>query len=406
MEELAERFPFADTLTAVEVDRSLDDLRSAQDRRVDVRSASRSGRADSAPASIAATRGVFDVGIDVPANALTVSIGPDAPPAFDGDVARAARVPVHVERAGAATEARCLTQNDCGTVMLVGLRITPTTSNAQWCSSGFIAGSGSTRFMLSAGHCYNHATGARPFWHHGGRYFGGVTAWAQSGTADVMRVRSESNFDLATKVYQPGADAWMLTSYMGWSNFFTGQFMTKVGVTTGRTSGTVTDVDVRPSYVSNPSRFVRATMCSDGGDSGGAVYANRAGTGILSGRYPGQACNGFAGSNGGPTIFGAVDYAASRMGVTLLTYLNVAPTANFSSSCTLLGSCTFTAAGSQDPDGSIVAYTWNFGDGSTGSGYQVTHQYLSTGAKSVRLTVRDDDGTSRSRTRTVQPLPI
>src|SRR5207247_1481207 len=42
---------------------------------------------------------------------------------------------------------------------------------------------------------------------------------------------------------------------------------------------------------------------------------------------------------------------------------NQPPTADFSSSCTLLV-CSFTST-SSDPDGSIVSYSWTFGDGGT-----------------------------------------
>ena len=36
---------------------------------------------------------------------------------------------------------------------------------------------------------------------------------------------------------------------------------------------------------------------------------------------------------------------------------------------------TFDASGSSDPDGSITEYRWDFGDGATGSGVAVSHQF-------------------------------
>ncbi len=65
----------------------------------------------------------------------------------------------------------------------------------------------------------------------------------------------------------------------------------------------------------------------------------------------------------------------------------------------------FNASASSDSDGSIASYNWNFGDGTTGSGSIVWHRFTSAGSFSVRLTVTDDDGASRSVTKTIQVGP-
>lgn len=49
-------------------------------------------------------------------------------------------------------------------------------------------------------------------------------------------------------------------------------------------------------------------------------------------------------------------------------------------------------SGSHDPDGSIVAHAWNFGDGTSGTGVKPSHAYSSAGLKTVTLTVTDNDG--------------
>ena len=52
----------------------------------------------------------------------------------------------------------------------------------------------------------------------------------------------------------------------------------------------------------------------------------------------------------------------------------------------------FDASGSSDPDGSIVAYSWDFGDGRTGSGVTPTHTFTTDGTYDITLTVTDDAG--------------
>ncbi|RLC79204.1 MAG: hypothetical protein DRJ03_23935 [Chloroflexi bacterium] len=53
---------------------------------------------------------------------------------------------------------------------------------------------------------------------------------------------------------------------------------------------------------------------------------------------------------------------------------------------------TFDASKSYDPDGTIVSYEWDFGDGSTANGSVVTHAYKKSGTFTVTLTLTDDDG--------------
>ena len=52
----------------------------------------------------------------------------------------------------------------------------------------------------------------------------------------------------------------------------------------------------------------------------------------------------------------------------------------------------FNAAASSDPDGTIAAYAWNFGDGDTAVGNQVDHEFLAAGTYTVVLTVTDNQG--------------
>jgi PKD repeat protein len=57
---------------------------------------------------------------------------------------------------------------------------------------------------------------------------------------------------------------------------------------------------------------------------------------------------------------------------------------------------TFDSVGSSDPDGSIVTYDWDFGDGNTGAGVTQSHAYAVSGVYHVTLTVIDDYGVADS----------
>jgi acetyl esterase/lipase len=52
----------------------------------------------------------------------------------------------------------------------------------------------------------------------------------------------------------------------------------------------------------------------------------------------------------------------------------------------------FTASLSEDPDGSVVAAEWDFGDLTQGAGRDVTHLYAAAGTYTVTLAVADDRG--------------
>jgi PKD repeat protein len=58
----------------------------------------------------------------------------------------------------------------------------------------------------------------------------------------------------------------------------------------------------------------------------------------------------------------------------------------------------FDASSSHDPDGSIVGYHWNFGDGTNATDVTLDHAYAHNGTFTVTLTVVDDDDASASST--------
>lgn len=97
-------------------------------------------------------------------------------------------------------------------------------------------------------------------------------------------------------------------------------------------------------------------------------------------------------------------YGHGRLYLQPPTQPNQAPTASFTTSppTPQVGvAVTFDGASSADPDGTIISYSWDFGDGTGGAGISTTHTYLSAGVYTTRLTVTDDDGSSDQATRSV-----
>jgi len=66
---------------------------------------------------------------------------------------------------------------------------------------------------------------------------------------------------------------------------------------------------------------------------------------------------------------------------------------------------TFDASNSYDPDGFIISYGWEFGDGATGSGETVTHTYATVGSYTVSLRITDNstDTTTSALTISIKP---
>ena len=75
------------------------------------------------------------------------------------------------------------------------------------------------------------------------------------------------------------------------------------------------------------------------------------------------------------------------------------PVASFTATPGAAASATFDGSGSNDPDGTVARYEWNFGDGTSGSstGPMTTHTYASAETYTVTLTVTDDAGCSTTQ---------
>src|SRR5690606_33483302 len=85
--------------------------------------------------------------------------------------------------------------------------------------------------------------------------------------------------------------------------------------------------------------------------------------------------------------------------------VNIAPTASFvadPSSGVAPLEVSFDASGSEDPDGEIVSYEWDFGDGNSGEGAVVSHTFEEPGSYEVTLTVTDDQGATGTASETIE----
>ena len=225
------------------------------------------------------------------------------------------------------------------------------------------------------------------------RSFDGTTFGAPTVLADYDALRTLSGFhtDLRT------------TSGMFFSN---GRlYYTKTGTT-----------QLNYRYFSPSSGIVNALVFSGGTNAGtGADWSRVAGMFQAGGKIyyssttdgalrsisfaNGRAVAGTIQVVSGPAIDG-IDW---RTRGDFLLPSNTAPTAAFTSDCTV-ATCTFDAHASTDPDGFIPSYSWDFGDGTTGSGVAPVHTYSASGTVTVTLTVTDDQGATSTRTGAVSPL--
>ena len=95
-------------------------------------------------------------------------------------------------------------------------------------------------------------------------------------------------------------------------------------------------------------------------------------------------------------------------GCWLLTAFNEAPTAAFTISAQAGQApfaVNFSAVLSEDSDGTIIKFEWDFGDGSSGSGENVTHTFTTAGTFTVVLRVTDDDDDTGTNSKKIYVTP-
>jgi PKD repeat protein len=183
-----------------------------------------------------------------------------------------------------------------------------------------------------------------------------------------VRVKALVHADLAETVNQAGHSTPVVDAPAG--SWLISYWADKSSATTGFTlPGSVT---ARHALCGTGSGHV----CSSLADSGGAVPTGQAG-GLLA-------------------TADAANATATTWSIVLRTIEpNQAPTAAFAQVCDS-AACDFDGTSSSDPDGSVVSYAWDFGDGGTATGATPDHDFVTSGTRDVTLTVTDDEGTTGS----------
>jgi PKD repeat protein len=157
-----------------------------------------------------------------------------------------------------------------------------------------------------------------------------------------------------------------------------------------------------PTPVPGPSSIVEI---GDGRDQTFAITASGQ-VWAWGSNAAGQLGDGSTTNRTSPVLLGLTGIVAAQSGSSHTVFLPAGsqapqpPVAAFTSSCTLLD-CLFDATTSSDPDGQIVGYAWDFGDGALSGAATPTHSYAAAGSYLVTLTVTDDTGLTATATRTV-----
>ncbi|RPJ74270.1 MAG: PKD domain-containing protein, partial [Alphaproteobacteria bacterium] len=156
---------------------------------------------------------------------------------------------------------------------------------------------------------------------------------------------------------------------------------------TSKNSNSISDIEVTVTNDSGtPVHGVNLTLTSNGGE-----IANELGITGYYGTFNTEFTSYYSGTfsiNVNGNNFAGSDSAR-------ITVLNTDPTAKFEfspSNTNVASTVTFDASDSNDIDGTIDDYSWEFGDGTSGKGEEVSHTYQNSGEFTPSLTVTDNLG--------------
>jgi len=185
-------------------------------------------------------------------------------------------------------------------------------------------------------------------------------------------------------------------------NWIKSGWVTSFGSFTGTVNNDGTTVTVTPpGFVDEAGQDYRLTNFSPFVNAGGNLNAA-----VLPSHNVVLQYVKHAGSEPRP-LNGVLDIGAFELGSG--TGGNQPPVASFTANPTS-GSVPltvdFSASGSSDPDGTVTAYAWEFGDRGTGSGVTVAHVYNAAGTYAALLRVTGSGGATASATRTITVNPL
>lgn len=171
------------------------------------------------------------------------------------------------------------------------------------CSAGFNVRSGTTYYILTAGHCTD---GAGTWWTNSAHTTViGPTVGSSFPTNDYGLIR----YDNASLAHPGTVGSQDITSAV---NATTGMSVTRRGSTTGIHSGSVTGLNATVNYGGGDVVYgmIRTNVCAEPGDSGGPLYSGTRAVGLTSGGSGN--C-----SSGGTTFFQPVVEALNAYGVSV-----------------------------------------------------------------------------------------
>lgn len=262
--------------------------------------------------------GVTSWSVDLPSDTVTVHVVPGRTSAAAESFLKAAAAhgsAVRIIRDGQRLETQ--------STVYPGSRMTWTNNQGSWlCSVGYGAHDSSGRqYLVSAGHCVADLT---DLYYNNAHFAKGTHSRYALGTqsVDMGIALVDTDDSVATQVGTWGNGANIAVT--GSKRAAPGASLCKSGQTTGWTCGAVGSYNVSVTYKDEhggPDTVVTglatSSVCTEGGDSGGAYISGNQAQGMTSGGPIGQQCWGT--NSRGSSYFQPLDDALSYYGLTLNT---------------------------------------------------------------------------------------